>query len=70
MVGYIRLRGGWLQAFCPDVGEERVYFHEFPDDKWKGCFESDEEQDLYLKEVVVEIDAWVQKNDLESQAVS
>jgi len=70
LVGYIRLRGGWLQAFCPDVFLERVYFHEFPNDEWKGCFETDEEQDYYLEYVIIAIDDWVRKNELESQSLS
>lgn len=47
-VGYIRLRNGYFYLSYQDMYGETVYEHTF-EDRLKGCFESDEERDIYLK---------------------
>lgn len=47
-VGYIRLRSGYLYLSYPDVYGDTVYEHTF-EDRLKGCFDSEEERDIYLK---------------------
>ena len=47
-VGYIRLRNGYFYLSYQDMYGERIYEHTF-EDRLKGCFDSDEERDIYLK---------------------
>lgn len=47
IVGYIRLRWGYLACEVPDVGGDIVYEHDF-DDGLKGCFSNDDEANEYL----------------------
>ena len=46
-VGYIRLRCGHLTCRYPDYKGDVIYSHHFNDDM-KGCFDSDEERNLFL----------------------
>lgn len=50
LVGYVRLRWGFLRCEYPDVGGETVYEYDF-DDGFNGCFNSDEERDFHLTEI-------------------
>ena len=47
-VGYIRLRNGYFYLSYQDMYGETIYEHTF-EDRLKGCFDSDEERDTYLK---------------------
>ena len=49
LVGYIRLRNGYLYLSYPDAYGETIYEHVF-EDKLKGSFDSDEERNHYLVE--------------------
>ena len=52
LVGYVRLRWGFLRCDYPDVGGETIYEHCFEEDNgFKGCFDSDEERDFHLTEI-------------------
>ncbi len=57
-VGYIRLRGGRMRVDCPDVGEEVVFEHEWPDDPYKGEFEDEEERQHFLTKARNAIAEW------------
>jgi len=46
-VGYVRLRWGRFTVDYPDCGGELCYQFVF-DDRWKGCFDSDEQRMDYL----------------------
>lgn len=47
-LAYVRLRWGFLYCAVP-FGGETVFEHEFENDEYKGCFDTQEETDLYLK---------------------
>ena len=48
MVGYVRLRHGYLPAEYPDVGGKEVYSAETKGD---GCFSSEKERMLHLNKI-------------------
>lgn len=47
-VAYIRLRFGILTA---EIGDKEVYYHKF-DNEFKGEFETEEERQKYLSEIL------------------
>ena len=49
LVGYVRLRWGWLYAKCPHVGGTTVYSVDFDHDG--GFFRSDEERMRHLNAI-------------------
>ena len=51
LAGYIRLRWGELTMEYPDVGCELAYSHSFSD-KMKGSFDSEEEREHFISEIV------------------
>lgn len=54
-VGYLRLRGGWFRADCPDCGDTTVY-SAYP--QGFNCFSDAEEREFFLLEAVQAIDAY------------
>ena len=54
IVGYIRLRWGYLRCDYPDVGGETIYEANIGDG-FTGCFESNEQRMEHLNNIAVEI---------------
>jgi hypothetical protein len=59
-VGYVRLRGGRLKVYFPDVDGELVYLHFF-EEKYKGCFDNEEERVQYLEDIAFMLDRKIQQ---------
>ena len=47
-VGYARLRGGQYTVSVPECSDDIVYYKDFMDDGWKGCFDNQKERLEYL----------------------
>lgn len=54
MVGYVRLRWGYLRCDYPDVGGERIY-GACIGDGYTGCFENEEQRVYHLKNIADKI---------------
>ena len=55
-VCYVRLRWGHLTAECPDVGGSLVYEANIGRDGLTGCFESEKQRMIELKNIADRID--------------
>ena len=62
LVGYVRLRGSWLSACCPDLWGEEVYATQIGDSGWDGCFEDDAQRKFHLTLIEAAILNWTKKN--------
>lgn len=54
LVGYVRLRWGYLYCEVPDVGGKQVYGYEYDND-FLGCFDTEEERIFHLNEIANKI---------------
>ena len=52
-VGYVRLRGGKLKAYFPDVGGHMVYYYDYDDCKFRGDFIDEEDRIDHLELIAV-----------------
>jgi hypothetical protein len=59
-VGYVRLRGGRLRVYFPDVGGELIYQHFF-EENYKGCFDDEAERVQYLEDIAFMLDRKIQE---------
>lgn len=48
---YVRLRWGRLSATVPDCMGKEIYAHEWEDDGFKGCFDTEEECLMHLTKI-------------------
>ena len=55
IVGYVRLRYGWLTCEYPDVGGECIYMAEIGDGCWTGIFENEEQRMYHLDNIAYKI---------------
>lgn len=55
IVGYVRLRWGYLTCEYPDVGGEYIYDASISGDGWTGCFDSEEQRMMYLSDIADKI---------------
>lgn len=62
-VAYIRLRGGKLAAYVPDVGGELIYKHYYEDEDLRGCFTDEEDRVFHLTKIAKIVNRCVEAQD-------
>lgn len=63
MVGYVRLRWGYLRCDYPDVGGETIYSANIGDE-WTGCFILESERTEHLRNIADKIHEKLRENSI------